>query len=172
MLALIGISLSACGGDDERSPGGPAAADARALCKQNSDAEDTASVNAVTTYAVGPWARSAAEGQRVTAAYLTLCNSGTAPIVLTGAASPIAVAAEIHQTTTDADGVARMTLAPPLTIAPGDGLRLSPGGPHVMLIGLAAPLAPGAVAPFTLSFEDGTTLAVEAPARAIAGASN
>jgi hypothetical protein len=49
---------------------------------------------------------------------------------------------EIHETVMEND-MARMRRIPALTLAKGQQAELRPGGLHLMLMGLEAPLAPG-----------------------------
>jgi copper(I)-binding protein len=55
-------------------------------------------------------------------------------------------------------------------IPPGSTLQLLPGGKHVMLIGLAAPLAVGDTVTVTLSFAQAGEKVIQAPVVEIEGA--
>ncbi|WP_374450268.1 copper chaperone PCu(A)C, partial [Stella sp.] len=97
------------------------------------------------------WTRAAGAG-RTGAGYMTLRNRGAAPDRLLSAASPAARAVELHAMAMDG-GVMRMRPAPAAEIPAGGELRLAPGGLHLMLVDLAAPLAAGGEVPVTLRFE-------------------
>ena len=56
-----------------------------------------------------------------------------------------------------------------LAIAAGATHELAPGGAHLMLMDLKAPLQPGADVPVSLVFEDGSSLPVTAQVRDFAG---
>ena len=73
--------------------------------------------------------------QKVTAAYLTVTNTGAAEVELVSGSSPIASKIEIH-TSRQVDGYMRMEQLPGLTLAPGESASLEPGGTHLMLLGL------------------------------------
>ena len=109
------------------------------------------------------WVR-ATPGVEVAAAYLTLHNGGTRAVVVIGVRSALARHAMIHETALN-NGQSSMRPHARLSIAPGQTVRLEPGGLHVMLSMLAHPLAPGEQVPLQLLLEGGGTLAVIAPVR-------
>jgi copper(I)-binding protein len=112
------------------------------------------------------WIR-ATPGIDVAAAYLTLHNGGTQPVVLSGVRSVDAAAAMIHQTML-VNGQSTMRPHEPLRIAPGETVRFAPGGLHIMLHGLKRPLAPGDEVPLVLLLEGAGNLTVMARVRALA----
>ena len=113
-----------------------------------------------------PWVRATVPGQMVAGAYLEIVSP--TPARLVGAASPLAKSAEIHSMKMDGD-VMRMSAVPAIELPAGQGVKLAPGGYHIMLMGLARQLKPGDKVPLTLKLEGGTaaprTLAVEATVR-------
>lgn len=114
------------------------------------------------------WIRATPPGARTAAAYMTLTGADAADRLL-GAATPAAEAVEIHTNVVE-NGVARMERLPELAIPVGVSVRLQPGGTHLMLIGLAAPLEPGSKVAFSLRFATAGTVELEVPvvdARAI-----
>ena len=111
------------------------------------------------------WVR-ATPGVDVAAAYLTLHNGGTRPVVVKGVSSPAAGAAMIHETTL-VNGQSTMRAHEPLTIGAGETVRFAPGGLHIMLHMLKRPLAPGDEVPLVLLLEDGASLTVMARVRAL-----
>jgi copper(I)-binding protein len=110
------------------------------------------------------WIR-ATPGVDVAAAYLTLHNGGTQPVVVSGVRSVDAAAAMIHATTL-VNGQSMMRPYE-LRIAPGETVRLAPGGVHIMLQGLKRPLAAGNEVPLVLLLQGGGSLAVTARVRAL-----
>jgi copper(I)-binding protein len=113
-----------------------------------------------------PYVRAVPAGLDQTAAYLTLRNGGQKNLTLTQAASPAARAIELH-TVVDEGGLKKMRPVPKIDIPAGGEVRLQPGGLHIMLIGLRAPLTEGASVALTLTFQDGSRREVSAPVRAI-----
>ena len=110
------------------------------------------------------WARASAGAARNGAAYLTLVNLGAAPDRLLAAASPVAEKAELHTHLLE-DGVMRMRPVTAVEVHPGTPTVLRPGGLHVMLFGLKAPLEDGQRFPLSLRFEKAGTVEVEVAVR-------
>ncbi|RAI59690.1 hypothetical protein DOO78_07595 [Roseicella frigidaeris] len=98
-----------------------------------------------------PWTRAA--GQSGTGAgFLTIANQGGAADRLIGASTPAARVTEIHTHVREGD-VLRMRPVAAVEIPAGQTVTLQPGGFHLMLIGLLAPLIQGQTVPVTLRFE-------------------
>ena len=55
----------------------------------------------------------------------------------------------------------KMREVPPIAIAPGETVKLAPGGLHIMLLGLKQPLEKGARIPMTLRFEKAGSVEVQ-----------
>jgi copper(I)-binding protein len=96
------------------------------------------------------WARAAIAGH-TGVVYLTIIDIG-APDRLTGAASPVAANADLHESFTD-NGVAKMRSVAALPLEPGKTVTLAPSGYHIMLTGLKQALNQGDRFPVTLTFE-------------------
>ena len=111
------------------------------------------------------WVR-ATPGVDVAAAYLTLHNGGTRPVVVSGVSSPAAAAAMIHESTL-VNGQSTMRAHEPLRIGAGETVRFAPGGLHIMLHMLKRPLAAGDEVPLVLLLADGASLTVTARVRAL-----
>lgn len=101
-------------------------------------------------------------GEVISGAYLTLENRGDEADALVSLGSPRVAAVELHETQMDG-GMMRMRPLVALTLEPGERHALTPGGEHLMLIGLESHLLPGQVVPLTLTFESGQTLTVAVP---------
>ena len=113
------------------------------------------------------WARATPGKAENGAAYLTI-QSPTPDRLLT-VSSPVAKKAELH--TMSMEGmVMKMRPLADLDIHAGQPVTLKPGGQHVMLLGLDAPLREGQSFPLTLTFEKaGTrtvTVSIEKPGAA------
>ena len=115
-----------------------------------------------------PWARASIGVNRPGAAYFEVRNDGNETISLVGVETDIAAMPQVHQTTTDASGVSRMSMVERLEIAPGETRALEPGGAHVMLMKLQRPMKEGESFMITLRFEGGETATVEVPIRNLA----
>lgn len=125
----------------------------------------TAGAAAPALSAQDAWIRTT-PGSDVAAAYLTLHNSGAAPVVIVAVSSPRAGTAMIHETSL-ANGQYTMRAHAQLRIEPGETVQLAPGGLHIMLHGLGRPLTPGEDVPLLLRLEDGATVSVSARVRAL-----
>lgn len=114
-----------------------------------------------------PFARASAGPARNGAAYMTLHNTGDADDTLVAAAADVSERIELHEHIMD-DGVMRMREVDGGIAVPAGGTAvLEPGGLHIMLLGLHAPLLEGESFPLTLTFERAgevtVDVAVEAP---------
>jgi copper(I)-binding protein len=98
-----------------------------------------------------PWARASAGAASNGAAYVAIHNHGAADRLL-AASTPAAARSELHSHLMVGD-VMEMRPAGPIDIHANGRVRLEPGGTHVMLMGLTAPLKEGATFPLTLRFE-------------------
>jgi copper(I)-binding protein len=107
-----------------------------------------------------PWARATFALAKTGAAYFSISNNGKKAIVLTSVSvsSSIAMMSELHHTSME-DGMMRMQeLEDGIKVNAGEEVELSPGGMHVMLMGLAGPLNKGESIDIELHFDDGTSL--------------
>ena len=118
-----------------------------------------------------PWVRATVTGQKATGAFMQL--KADADVSLVGASSPAAGIVEIHEMRMDA-GVMRMSAISALPLPAGKAVELKPGGYHVMLMALKAPLKEGDTVPVTLTFRDkdgkASTMLVNAPVKALTAA--
>ncbi|MGH8210108.1 MAG: copper chaperone PCu(A)C [Steroidobacteraceae bacterium] len=103
-------------------------------------------------------------GSDVAAVYLTLHNPTTKPVSIVGVESSLASHAMIHETETE-NGQSRMRAHERLEIAPGQTVKLEPGGLHVMLHGLTQTVAVGQSVPLVLLLADGSKVQVAALVR-------
>jgi copper(I)-binding protein len=101
------------------------------------------------------------------AGYMTLTNNGSAAVVLSGAASPDCGMLMLHETE-DNSGMAMMMDVPNITIPAGGSVSLAPGGYHLMC--MQPVMKVGQSVPVTLSFQDGSSLAVSLPVYGATGA--
>jgi copper(I)-binding protein len=102
--------------------------------------------------ASGAWSRPTASAGMAGVVYLTVTDSG-APTTLVSVSTPVAAQAEMHQSLMQ-NGMMEMLPVKSLPIAPGAPITFSPGGYHIMLMGLAQPLSAGQTFPLTLTFAD------------------
>ena len=99
------------------------------------------------------WARETVAGQSGTAGYVTIANRGTGDDRLIGITARAPVTAMLHETSTRS-GISSMRALPNGVAIPAGGtVSLKPGGGHVMISGLTAPLRQGDALKLTLRFE-------------------
>ena len=99
----------------------------------------------------GAWARATVQGQKATGAFMRLTAKDGARLVR--AESPAAGVVEVHEMKMEGN-VMKMRALPGLDLPAGQAVELKPGGYHVMLMDLKAPLAKGSSVPMTLVFQD------------------
>lgn len=115
------------------------------------------------------WARASLGTAPNSAAYMTLEAAGDQGDRLIGGATPAAERVELHVHLMEGD-IARMRQVDAVEVAPGAPTVLAPGGLHVMLVNLAAPLEEGATLPLTLVFERAGAVELEVPVRGLSAA--
>jgi hypothetical protein len=152
VLALaLGLAVGACSADSA-----PAA-------------HQTTTTTSAALTMVDPWVKAADSG--MTGVFGTIANTRDTDVRLTTGTSPAATKVELHEMAADASGTMVMRPKDGGFVVPAHGsLTLSPGGLHIMLMGLTAPVKPGDDVRVTLQADDGTTLDVTASARSFAGA--
>ena len=98
------------------------------------------------------WARPTA-GQAPGAVYVSIANDGPGEDRLVSALTDHAAMAMVHQNEL-VNGVARMRMAGEIRIPAGDQIDMVPGGTHIMLEGLRAPLKAGDEFELVLQFKE------------------
>jgi periplasmic copper chaperone A len=140
-LVLLIVPLAAC-------TGGPAAAESIQI--------------------TNAWARTSPAMATNGAVYMDIANSATTNDALTAASVDAAIAAttEIHEAVAGhGDGMMGMRPVERIDIPAGGTVALEPGGYHVMLLDLAAPLEAGSTLEVRLTFERAGEIVVTAEVR-------
>ncbi len=145
-LAAAALSLAAC------NPSEPAKAPA---------AETPTATAAVS--ATDAWCRPSPNGAKAGGCYVTL--TAATDDRLTGGSTPRAGSLQVHEMKTE-NGMMKMAeLTEGLPLPAGQAVALAPGGNHLMLIGLTAPLVAGETVPLTLQFASAPAITVQAQVR-------
>ena len=97
------------------------------------------------------WARATVQGQKATGAFMKI--TATQATQLVAVATPVAGVAEVHEMKMEG-GVMKMRAMPALDLPAGQAVELKPGGYHLMLMDLKAPLAKDSSVALTLTFRD------------------
>lgn len=108
-----------------------------------------------------PYVRMAPPNAPATGAFMVIRNNGDKDLKVLKADNPVSRVTELHNHINDG-GVMRMRPVTAIEIKAKGEVALKPGGLHVMMIDLKAPLKEGEVVPITLSFDDGSSKMVEA----------
>ncbi len=102
-------------------------------------------------------------GRDMSAGYMTIRNTGAEPDTLLSVSSPAAGRIDIHETRMDAQGVMQMfPIAGGVTVPAQGEIAFAPGGLHLMLMDLAAPLTEGERVVMTLTFQRTGPVQIEA----------
>ncbi len=109
-----------------------------------------------------PWARATPGGAQVAGAFLQIQAAAGVEDKLIGARTPAAGTVEIHDHIDDG-GVMKMRRVDGIAIKGAQSVVLKPGGLHVMLFDLKAPLKEGDKVAFTLVFEKAGELQIDVP---------
>ncbi len=108
----------------------------------------------------GAWARASVQGQKATGAFMRLtAKEGTRLVRVESAAAGVA---ELHEMKMEGDTM-KMRAVPGIDLPAGKTVELKPGGYHVMLMDLKAPLAKGSSVPVTLVFQDAKGAEMQLP---------
>ena len=108
-----------------------------------------------------PYVRLAPPNAPATGAFMVIRNNGDKDVKVVKADNPVSKVTELH-THLNEGGVMKMRPVPSIEVKAKGEAVLKPGGLHVMMIDIKAPMKEGDVVPITLSFDDGSTKKVEA----------
>lgn len=161
MLATMLLGAAACGDDDA-----PAATPKSTTTAAAAATTDPAAVKAGTLTITGVSARTTTND--VSAMYLTITNSGPADRLLSVKTSN-SPRVELHETVTQGASSV-MQMRPSIEVPANGKVELKPGGYHVMLMGLSAPLTEGMTVTAELTFEKAGVVTLEAPVKSYAAA--
>jgi periplasmic copper chaperone A len=99
------------------------------------------------------WSRATPKGAKTGGGYLTIENKGGAPDRLIGVSADVAGSVQVHEMSMEGGVMKMRPVEKGLTIEPGKTVKLAPGGYHLMMMDLKAPLKQGEKVPVTLEFE-------------------
>ena len=115
-----------------------------------------------------PWVRATVPQQKATGAFMQLTSPAAVKFI--SASSPLTPSVEVHEMAIQGD-VMRMRQVQSVDLPAGQAVELKPGGHHIMLLDLKAPLAEGATVPLTLLFKDAAgksgKIELQVPVRAL-----
>ena len=108
-----------------------------------------------------PYVRLAPPNAPATGAFMVIKNAGDKDVKVVKADNPASKSTELH-THLNENGVMKMRPVAAIDVKSKGEAVLKPGGLHVMLINLNAPMKEGDVVPITLTFDDGSSKKVDA----------
>jgi copper(I)-binding protein len=111
------------------------------------------------------WSRATPPGAKTGVVYLTVTDTGAADS-LTAVETPVAEMAMLHESKT-VDGISQMRPVEAAPVSADAPLKLAPGGYHIMLEGLKAPLKAGDSFPVTLTFAQAGAVTATVEIRAL-----
>jgi copper(I)-binding protein len=183
--AALVLALAACGSDSDSDT---ATTDTTAATDSSTTAADAGNVVSDEGGLViaDAWARTSPEDTTYGAVYMTLTSEDGDSLVGASVPSDIAGTVEIHETVASGDstdttmamgggssdttdttmaGMGQMTMRPidSLELPAGEAVTLEPGGYHIMLIDLVAPLETGQEIEVTLTFENAGERTITVP---------
>jgi len=157
-LAAAALVLSACTASTGSAAVSPTASE------QVSQAEVAEQSVTVTD----PWVKATEEG--MTAAFAQFTNTTDQDLHAVSATSDQSDRTELHEMISQGGDMVMSQMPDGFTIPAGATYTLEPGGDHIMLMDLTAPIEAGQDVELTLEFSDGTSVSWTAPARVYDGA--
>lgn len=166
--AVAVLALAACGSSTSSTS-------SSATPATSNSTSPSASMSTMSLTLTDGWCKSTdsmMEGMTaMTGCFGMLKNTGSMPVTVMGGMTPAAKMVETHETVKGADGKMAMQKATAgFTIPAGGSFELKPGGNHIMLMSVTAPLEIGDQVMVTLTGTDGATAPVSFQARTFDGA--
>lgn len=114
------------------------------------------------------WVKAAPEG--MTAAFGTLSNTGGAEVTVTSASTPAATTVELHEVVESGGSMVMQPAEGGFPVPANGTTSLEPGGLHLMLMDLTAPIKAGQQITVTLTCSGGGSATMTATAKNYTGA--
>jgi periplasmic copper chaperone A len=149
------LALTGCAGGPSAAPAEPPSA-------------APAAVPAPAITVTDPWVKTADSG--MTAVFGTFSTTGSTPVTVLSAQTSASPRTELHEVVMGDDGAMVMRpKADGFVVEPGTPHLLAPGGDHIMIMDLAAPIRPGDQVEVTLALSDGSAIPFTALAKETSG---
>jgi len=116
------------------------------------------------------YVRATAPGQPAAGAFMKIDNSGAAD-QLVSASSPAAGEVQLHQMSMEGN-VMKMGQVKDIAVPANGSVDLKPGGYHIMLMNIKAPLKAGETVPVKLKFAKAGEVEVKLPVNAVGSGMN
>lgn len=109
----------------------------------------------------GAFTRATLPNAPVGGGFVTIENTGTEADRLVSVASPVSPNVQLHEMAMDGDVMKMRPLDGGVDIPAGETVTLSPGGTHIMFMGITQSFVEGETVPVTLTFEKAGTVELE-----------
>jgi periplasmic copper chaperone A len=157
-FAVLALTLAACGGSSEEISIEETTDDTTLL---GDSSEET--IVAVTVE--DAWARNSPLGAENGEVYMILTSEFDDAVIAADVDITVAAMAEMHESFVKDDGSTGMQMVERIELPAGQAVEFRPGGFHIMLLGLIAPLEAGQIITVTLTLESGELVFVDAEVR-------
>lgn len=158
----LALTLTGCGGDDATTTAEEATPAATTTAQQPTDGPLTVA---------DAWAKANTDtaAHPMTGVFGSLTNTTDTPVTIVSATNSVSPVTELHETVDEGGAKVMREAEGGFTIEPGQTRQLAPGGDHVMVMGMTAPLEPGQEVTVTLTTEAGDDLEFIAVAKTFEG---
>ena len=112
------------------------------------------------------YTRATVPGQQVAGGFMKIENKGNGTDQLVSASSPVASEVQLHEMAMEGN-VMKMRQVKDIAVPAGGSVELKPGGLHLMLMNIKAPLAAGESVPVKLKFAKAGEVEVKMPVNAM-----
>lgn len=165
MGAMAAIS---CGGDGDVAPAtSPTKATATAATPEAAPTKPAPKLGEAQAGSISISGASVREtANDVTALYMTIKTTGTGDR-LVSVTTPISPMAQLHETVMVSGAMKMQEVAGGIAVPPAGEVALKPGGFHVMVMNLTAPLKLDQTVQFELTFEKAGKVSLTAPVKSI-----
>lgn len=159
---LGGVATISCGGDDDAAPAKSPTSGATATATTAAPKLGEAKIGSISI--TGASARETAND--VTAMYMTISTTGTGDRLIS-ATTPISPMVQLHETVMLNGAMQMQQVAGGIPVPPAGEVVLKPGGLHIMLMNLTAPLKVDQAVTIELNFEKAGKVSLTAPVKPI-----
>lgn len=162
MILPLAVSLlAACGGGSAAED----SMDEESMTDETVMFDDGLDESTATVTVEDAWARTSPMGTDTGVVYVILTSDVDDAVISADVDINVAMSAEVHETTSAADGTLGMQMVDSVALPAGQQVAFEPGGYHIMLMGLIEPLVAGNIVSVTLTLESGNLVTVDAEVR-------
>ena len=161
IIPVLALTLASCGGSSAEEE----SIDAESMTGDTVLLDDGVGEATSSVTVEDAWARTSPMSADAGAIYAIFTSESDDAIISADVDFSIAMSAEVHETTTAADGSLGMQMVESVPLPAGQPVAFEPGGYHIMLMGLVEPLKVGDKITVTLTLESGNLVTFDAEVR-------